>query len=153
MESLLKRLTPLQLAVGSGVTFPILISSRKIWVADFNKKTWKEETVKGWYPTIGDTNLINENLQNTLLYQIGARLRQEEFGSNLEACLEEPCTQVLVFFIENNIRTLFAQYENRITFKSIQTLQLQQGQVYIQVHYQVKDTPVEEYLELIINKN
>lgn len=153
MESVLQKLTPLQLSIGSGVTFPILISSKKIWVANLTNKTWEEKTVTGWYPTSGDVKLINENLQNILLYQLGIRLRQEEFGSNLEACLEEPCTQVLVFFIENNIRTLFAQYENRIIFKKMQSYLLGQGSVYIKVQYQVKNTPVEEYLELIINKN
>lgn len=153
MENLLNKLTPNQLSIGRGVTFPIQIQSRKLWVANLSTRTWDEQEVRGWYPISGDPQLIEENLQGLLLQQIGSRLRDEEFGNKLESYLEEPCTQVLVFYIEDQIRTLIARYEPRITYKDIQIYSLQQGSLYIRVQYQIKGTPVEEYLDFMINKN
>lgn len=153
MESTLQQLTPAQLSIGQGVTFPIQISSKKVWQLNLSNKKWEEVEVRGWYPISGDTDLIRNNLQGCLLYQIGQRLRQEEFGNNLESCLEEPSTQVLVFFIENMIRTLISRYEDRITYKNTNIYTPKPGILYIRVQYQVRDDTLEEYLDFAINKD
>ena len=44
----------------------------------------------GWYPIKGTTNLIKQNIISLLIYHIGQRFRQEEFGTRIYECLEEP---------------------------------------------------------------
>ena len=49
--------------VGNGMTYPIVLGTNS------DKKT-------GWYPVLGSTKLITDNLNSLLQYSIGERFRQ-----------------------------------------------------------------------------
>ena len=92
-------------AIGSGGLYPIHLT-----------KNSKGET--GWYPVNGDTKLIENNLISLINYSIGQRFRQENFGTRLWECIEEPNTQALEFLVETFFREALETWETRITFKS-----------------------------------
>lgn len=73
--------------VGIGVTYPIQL-------------TTNEKGERGWYPVNGDFKLIRDNISSILYYMIGQRFRQENFGSKLWQCIEEPNSQALSFIIK-----------------------------------------------------
>ena len=77
--------------VGIGVTFPIQLTRNE-----------KGET--GWYPVNGDFKLIRDNISAILYYMIGQRFRQENFGSKLWQCIEEPNSQALSFIIKEFLK-------------------------------------------------
>lgn len=153
MNNPLQLLTPSQLAIGSGVTFPIEIKSKKVKTWNPQEKKWADNTLQGWYPESGDVKLINHNLESLLLYQIGQKLRDEKFGNTLEACIEEPNTRALYFFIEYHIRQIITQYESRISFKKIEAHKLPVG-VLIRLHYRVNiDNPLDAYMDFMVSNN
>lgn len=150
---MLQNLTPQELAIGSGVTFPINITkkTRRVWDKDTN--TYKDKEVSGWYPELGSIDLIRNNLESLLVYNLGFRIRQETFGNNLESVLEEPNTQALNFYIKHEIRSLFSIYEPRIFFKNMR-MQTHPAGLIIQVTYGINsDVPIEDYLNILIPNN
>ena len=91
--------------VGIGVTFPIQLTRNE-----------KGET--GWYPVNGDFKLIRDNISAILYYMIGQRFRQENFGSKLWQCIEEPNSQALSFIIKEFLKQAIGAWEQRKTFKN-----------------------------------
>ena len=125
--------------VGIGVTFPIQLTRNE-----------KGET--GWYPVNGDFKLIRDNISAILYYMIGQRFRQENFGSKLWQCIEEPNSQALSFIIKEFIKSSIGAWEQRITFKGI-TVSRQGAKINIEVHYVVNETSTSQYLYLTYDKN
>jgi phage baseplate assembly protein W len=91
--------------IGSGGLYPIQI-------------TQNSQGLTGWYPVKGDPKLIENNLFSLITYQIGQRFRQEEFGTRLEECLEEPNTQALAYLVDEFLKSAINEYENRIKYVS-----------------------------------
>lgn len=91
-----------KLVIGSGAMFPIQLNTN-------------ESGKKGWYPVVGDPALISQNLIALINYMIGERFRQEEFGTRLWECIEEPNTQAQEFMVDTFLKEAIAKYENRIT--------------------------------------
>lgn len=150
---ILQTLSPQELAIGSGVTFPIEITERVRRVWDETTKTYVSKKVKGWYPKLGDINLIKHNLESLIVYNVGFRIRQEGYGSKLESILEEPNTQALRFYIKHEIRGLFSVYEPRIKFKSMKMINHQAGLV-LKITYEINsEVPIEDYLNVLIPSN
>ena len=77
--------------IGIGPLFPIRI-------------TENEKGEKGWYPVNGDIELVHNNLSALLWYDIGQRFRQEDFGTRLWECIEEPNTQALAFLVKDFLK-------------------------------------------------
>lgn len=50
---------------------------------------------------------------------IGQRFRQENFGSKLWQCIEEPNSQALSFIIKEFLKQAIGAWEQRITFQNI----------------------------------
>lgn len=150
---ILQTLTPTELAIGSGVTFPIEITetTRKVW--DDSSKTYTSKKVKGWYPKLGDINLIKHNLESLIVYNRGFRIRQEDYGNVLESLLEEPNSQALRFYIKQEIISLFNTFEPRISFKHFQMNYVQAGLI-IRITFSLNsEVPIEDYFELLIPSN
>lgn len=93
-----------KIVIGSGAMFPIQLSIN-------------EQGQVGWYPVVGDPALISQNLIALINYMIGERFRQEEFGTRLWECIEEPNTQALAFMVNAFLKEAIAKYESRITLQ------------------------------------
>lgn len=93
--------------IGVGALFPIQLSTTG--------------QGKGWYPVQGDPALIENNLRALVEYMIGQRFRQEEFGTRLWECLEEPNSQALGFMIREFLQQAIGRYESRIQIKKVTT--------------------------------
>lgn len=96
-------------AIGVGALFPIQLSQNY-------------QGQVGWYPVEGDPSLIENNLRSLVEYLIGQRIRQEEFGTRLWECLEEPNTQALSFMIKEFLKQAIGEYETRISINKITTI-------------------------------
>lgn len=106
--------------IGVGALFPIVLS--------------ESDQGKGWYPAQGDPALIENNLRALVEYAIGQRFRQEEFGTRLWECIEEPNTQALTFLIKKFLTQAITKYESRIKIKKIITEQ-HYGKVHITMEF------------------
>ena len=89
--------------IGRGVLFPIQL-------------TTNENGESGWYPVDGDRKLIVNNVNAILLYMLGERFRQEDFGSRLWECIEEPNTQAQAFLINTFLKEALSNWEDRISY-------------------------------------
>lgn len=123
--------------IGNGVLFPIKLGDNG-------------KGQKGWYPVYDDTNLIENNIQAILTYEIGSRLRQEYFGNRLNECLEEPNTQKLNFLVQRFIDIAISGYEERISLKNI-SVERKSSSLNILVHYEILPTGKED--SFLINYN
>lgn len=90
--------------IGRGVTYPIILTDR-------------DDGKTGWRPISSD-KLIEHNLSSVLNYSIGQRFREEDFGTRLWECLEEPNTQALAFLVDQFLKDCISKWEPRITYKS-----------------------------------
>lgn len=105
--------------VGTGAIFPIKLSTKK----DSNGndeyvdivKNGKVQRVKkvGWYPVTG-TELVKNNVTSIFVYQIGERFRQENFGSRLWECIEEPNNDLLDYMAALFVKQSLVTWESRI---------------------------------------
>lgn len=127
-----------QKAIGSGVLFPFKVS--------------EGENGKGVYPVLGDTNLIENNVHHLVVYPIGFRFRQEDYGTNLKLYLEEPNTQALAFIIKNMLKSLVSAYESRINLYQIESIQYEDWLVQ-RLHYQLSGTPLQAYTDFALQRN
>ena len=91
--------------IGNGAIYPITLSKNK-------------DGSMGWYPVQGDPKLIENNLCSLVNYEIGQRFRQEDFGTRLWECIDEPNSQALEFIVEEFLKMAISQWEDRITFKN-----------------------------------
>lgn len=120
--------------IGRGPLFPIQLT-----------KNEKGET--GWYPVDGDPNLIRHNLTTLLQYMIGQRFRQEDFGTRLWECLEEPNTQALSFLIKDFLTSALNSWEGRITLQDISVARVD-SKIDILIHYVINTTNSSQFINV-----
>lgn len=119
MESIFKD------TIGTGVVFPIEL-------------TENEDGKTGWYPITSD-KLIEHNLCSLIAYNMGERFREEDFGTRLWECLEEPNTQALSFIIHQFLKDSISKWEPRVTYKSSEFTR-DGSKLHIRFHYVVNST-------------
>lgn len=110
--------------IGRGVLYPIQL-------------TTNQDGKTGWYPVSGDRALIVNNINAVLLYMLGERFRQEEFGSRLWECIEEPNTQAQAFLINTFLKEAISTWEDRIIYDHAEVTR-EASKVYIKLFYTVK---------------
>ena len=123
--------------IGIGPLFPIRI-------------TENEKGEKGWYPVNGDIELVHNNLSALLWYDIGQRFRQEDFGTRLWECIEEPNTQAQAFLINTFLKEAISLYEDRINYKEA-IISRSGNKLYIEMHYTLKQSNEEKSLGITYN--
>lgn len=111
------------LIIGSGALFPIILSENN-----------KGET--GWYPVMGDPNLIKHNLKTLVEYHIGQRFRQEYYGTRIWECLEEPAVPLLLYLVNQFIRDSIELYEPRIIFSKVKGYMVG-SKIYLDITYKL----------------
>ena len=124
-------------AIGIGAIFPIEL-----------KENSRGQT--GWYPVYGDSKLIEENIKALLLYEIGQRLRQEDFGTKLIEVLEEPNTSALSFLVREYIMQALAKYESRVVVTKISSTRLNQ-KLHILLEFRIVELNQDSFLEAQYN--
>ena len=124
-------------AIGIGAIFPIEL-----------KENNQGQT--GWYPVYGDSKLIEENIKALLLYEIGQRLRQEDFGTKLIGVLEEPNTSALSFLVREYIMQALAKYESRVVVTKISSTRLNQ-KLHILLEFRIVELNQDSFLEAQYN--
>jgi phage baseplate assembly protein W len=112
--------------IGSGPLFPIQL-------------TPDNQGNIGWHVVRGDIQLIDNNITSLLNYEIGQRLRQEDFGTRLWECIEEPNTQAQAFLIKGFIQEALNNFEDRIKFKASEVYR-DGSTLTIVLHYIIKAT-------------
>ena len=88
-------------AIGSGVLFPIIL-------------TPNTNGTSTWATVSGDNRLIENNIMAVLLFELGQRLRQENFGTRLMEALEEQNNQLLSFLVKRFLVEGINYWEPRI---------------------------------------
>lgn len=116
----------LEKTIGSGVLFPITLSTND------NGET-------GWYPVNGTPDLILHNINSVIQYEIGFRIRQEDFGTRLWECIEEPNTQAQAFLVNQFVKQALLKWENRISLTKTELIR-QDTKISINIHYTIKNT-------------
>jgi phage baseplate assembly protein W len=142
--------------IGSGAYFPIKLEQSV-------GKDGKPESVQlpdgrvvpkiGWYILRGDVALIKQNLTAILTYQIGQRFRQEDFGSRIWECLEEPNTSALNLMIRNFVKDGIAAWEPRITALKVLALKPTKESIRLLIYFKVQDSQRIEELNFQYNLN
>lgn len=120
--------------VGNGMVYPIVLGTNS-------------EHKTGWYPVIGDTKLISDNINALLQYTIGERFRQEDFGTRLWECIEEPNTQAQSFLINTFLKEAISFYEDRINYKE-SIISRSGNKLHIEMHYILKQSNEEKSLNI-----
>ena len=120
--------------IGRGPLFPIQL-------------TTNDQGKVGWYPVNGDPNLIKENISALLYYMIGQRIRQENFGTRLWECIEEPNVQALSFLIKDFLTSALTTWEDRIILQDIQTARVD-SKINILVTYVINGTNSSQYINV-----
>ena len=120
--------------VGNGMVYPIVLGTNS-------------EHKTGWYPVIGDTKLITDNINALLQYTIGERFRQEDFGTRLWECIEEPNTQAQAFLINTFLKEAISLYEDRINYKE-SIISRSGNKLHIEMHYILKQSNEEKSLNI-----
>ena len=123
--------------IGKGALFPIVLSTNK-------------EGKTGWYPADGDRALIVNNLNGILIYMIGERFRQEDFGTRLWECIEEPNNQAQAFLINTFLKEAISLYEDRINYKEA-IISRSGNKLHIEMHYTLKQSNEEKSLGITYN--
>lgn len=124
-------------AIGIGAIFPIELEEN-------------DQGQTGWYPVYGDSKLIEENIKALLLYEIGQRLRQEDFGTRLIEVLEEPNTSALSFLVREYIMQALAKYESRVVVTKISSTRLNQ-KLHILLEFRIVELNQDSFLEAQYN--
>lgn len=126
----------LEKAIGSGIMFPIELSL--------------SNGLTTCQPISGSLDLIKQNISSILTYKVGQRLREENFGTRIEECIEEPNDQAMLFLLRRFIIDSISAWEPRIRQVSIIT---NQSSDYIEIHisYVVNQTQSAESLDFSYN--
>ena len=124
-------------AIGIGAIFPIELEEN-------------DQGQTGWYPVYGDSKLIEENIKALLLYEIGQRLRQEDFGTRLIEVLEEPNTSALSFLIREYIMQALNKYESRVQINKISSIRLNQ-KLHILLEFRIVELNLDSFIEAQYN--
>ena len=122
----------LEKIIGSGVLFPIILTENT-----------RGET--GWYPVTGTPDLILHNINSVIQYEIGFRIRQEDFGTRLWECIEEPNTQAQAFLVNQFVKQALTKWENRISITKTELIR-QNTKLSIVIHYPIKDTNIDDLI-------
>lgn len=125
--------------IGKGILFPINL-------------TTNEDGTTGVYPVDGSFELIKHNITSILWYMIGQRFRQENFGTRLWECIEEPNTQALSFLIKNFLNNALSTWEGRITVTSIETSRVD-SKINILISYRINNTNTSQYISVVYDHN
>ena len=116
----------LEKVIGSGALYPIQLEQNSSGQV-------------GWYPVTGSKDLILHNINSVIQYELGFRIRQEDFGTRLWECIEEPNTQAQAFLVYQFVRQALVKWENRIVITS--TKLFREGtKLTIQINYSIKNT-------------
>ena len=112
--------------IGRGVLFPIQLSTNS-------------EGKTGWYPVEGDKSLVVNNVNAILLYMLGERFRQEDFGSRLWECIEEPNSQAQAFLINSFLKEALNSWEDRIIYDHAEVTR-EANKLHIRLFYKLVQT-------------
>ena len=116
----------LEKTIGSGALYPIKLEQNS-------------SGQTGWYPVTGTPDLILHNINSVIQYELGFRIRQEDFGTRLWECIEEPNTQAQAFLVYQFVRQALVKWENRIVITG--TKLFREGtKLTIQINYSIKNT-------------
>lgn len=107
-----------------GVTFPIYLTDNG-------------SGKQGWNISIKQTDLIENNLTSLIGYELGQRMHQEDFGTRLWECLEEPNSQALNFLVTKFLREAIEAWEPRIEFQRSEIIR-DHHKLYIKFFYRIK---------------
>lgn len=121
--------------IGSGAYFPIILSDVKTKILINGK--WEEVTTKSWKILEGDINLVKQNLVALINCQLGFRFRQENFGTRLWECLEEPNTTVIETLVKEFLSTSIANWEPRIRALNVEVNRSGE-KLYIKLYYAIR---------------
>lgn len=94
--------------------------------------------------------MIEENIKALLLYEIGQRLRQEDFGTRLIEVLEEPNTSALSFLIREYIMQALNKYESRVLITKISSTRLNQ-KLHILLEFKIIELNLDSFIEAQYN--
>lgn len=128
MENILER------NIGTGVLFPFKLKENS------SGKT-------GIYPVSGTPDLILHNLNSLIQYELGFRIRQEDFGTRLMECIEEPNTQAQAFLVEQFLKQALRKFENRIVYKKAEIVQ-EGTKLIINIIYSIKNTNLNDSVNI-----
>jgi phage baseplate assembly protein W len=120
--------------LGVGATYPIYLTEDK-------------HGNKGWNVSNQGIKLIENNLCSLLSYEFGQRIRQEEFGTRLWECLEEPNTQALNFLVNTFLREAINTWEPRIEFQRSEIFR-DHHKLYIKFFYKIKSNQAINYASI-----
>ena len=116
----------LEKTIGSGALYPIKLEQNS-------------SGQTGWYPVTGTPDLILHNINSVIQYEIGSRIRQEDFGTRLWECIEEPNTQAQAFLVYQFVKQALTKWENRIMITKTDLIR-EGTSLTIQIHYSIKNT-------------
>jgi len=116
----------LEKIIGSGVLYPIKLEQNSAG------KT-------GWYPVTGTPDLILHNINSVIQYEIGSRIRQEDFGTRLWECIEEPNSQAQAFLVNQFVKQAMVTWEDRIYLTKTELVR-QGTKLSVIIHYTLKNT-------------
>lgn len=134
--------------VGAGAMFPIVLSTPKDAEGNdeyieilVNGVTTMVKKV-GWYPSTG-LNLVKHNVTSIFIYQLGERFRQENFGSRLWECIEEPNTDLLSYMAAKFVKESLYMWESRI--RGLEVVCTREGsKLFIKIRFSVGTASPEE---------
>lgn len=116
----------LDIQIGSGALYPINLQENS-----------RGQT--GWYPVSGSKDLILHNINSVIQYELGFRMRQEDFGTRLWECIEEPNTQAQAFLVNQFIKQAFTKWEDRIVITNTEIFR-EGTKLQIKIFYDIKNT-------------
>ena len=116
----------LEKVIGSGALYPIQLEQNS-------------SGQKGWYPVTGSADLILHNINSVIQYELGFRIRQEDFGTRLWECIEEPNTQAQAFLVYQFVKQALTKWENRIMITKTDLIR-EGTKLTIQIYYSIKNT-------------
>ena len=134
--------------VGVGAMFPITLTTpvdadgNEEYVEIMVNGTVTSVKKVGWYPSTG-LNLVKQNVTSIFIYQIGERFRQENFGSRLWECIEEPNTDLLSYMAAKFVRESLLLWESRIVGLEV-TCTREGSKLFIKIRFSVGNSSVEE---------
>lgn len=126
------------LSIGNGAYFPIELTK-----LDNGRTSWKAIS--------GDVRLINQNLISLFNTQIGELIRNENFGTRIWECIEEPNTQALNFLIRRFCKDAIESWEPRIEFVESQ-VSTGDSYIHITLKYKVLNNQSVENLDFSYNQ-